>query len=143
MAERPIRIQLKRTLGWKMPPNTVKVDRSTKWGNPWRVGEWGPLMRNAPDAEGAVGLFLLMLADPEMRRAAGYPEDLSPLRGKNLACWCKLGEPCHADVLLAFANGEHLPLGSIKVPHPSIYGPVKQRIRWDENRSPIFPEPLK
>lgn len=26
------------------------------------------------------------------------------LRGKNLACWCKPGEPCHADVLLEIAN---------------------------------------
>jgi hypothetical protein len=28
------------------------------------------------------------------------------LRGKNLACWCKPGEPCHADVLLELANAE-------------------------------------
>jgi hypothetical protein len=28
------------------------------------------------------------------------------LRGKNLACWCKPGEPCHADVLLELANSE-------------------------------------
>lgn len=27
------------------------------------------------------------------------------LRGKNLACWCKRDEPCHADVLLELANG--------------------------------------
>lgn len=26
--------------------------------------------------------------------------DPSPLRGKNLACWCRLDQPCHADVLL-------------------------------------------
>ena len=26
------------------------------------------------------------------------------LRGRNLACWCKQGEPCHADVLLRVAN---------------------------------------
>lgn len=26
------------------------------------------------------------------------------LRGKNLACYCKPGEPCHADVLLEIAN---------------------------------------
>jgi hypothetical protein len=26
------------------------------------------------------------------------------LRGKNLACWCKLGTACHADVLLELAN---------------------------------------
>jgi len=27
------------------------------------------------------------------------------LRGKNLACWCRLDQPCHADVLLEIANG--------------------------------------
>jgi hypothetical protein len=26
------------------------------------------------------------------------------LRGKNLACWCPLDQPCHADVLLRLAN---------------------------------------
>jgi hypothetical protein len=31
------------------------------------------------------------------------------LRGKNLACWCKPGEPCHADVLLEIANREASP----------------------------------
>ena len=27
------------------------------------------------------------------------------LRGKNLACWCPLDQPCHADFLLELANG--------------------------------------
>ncbi|ATN65310.1 hypothetical protein A3857_18520 [Cereibacter sphaeroides] len=27
------------------------------------------------------------------------------LRGKDLACWCQPGAPCHADVLLEIANG--------------------------------------
>jgi hypothetical protein len=27
------------------------------------------------------------------------------LRGRNLACWCPLDQPCHADVLLELANG--------------------------------------
>lgn len=31
--------------------------------------------------------------------------DLSSLRGHNLACWCPLDQPCHADVLLELANG--------------------------------------
>ena len=35
----PIRIQLSRRKGWRMPPNTVKVDRTTKWGNFYRIGE--------------------------------------------------------------------------------------------------------
>jgi hypothetical protein len=26
------------------------------------------------------------------------------LAGKDLACWCPLGQPCHADVLLELAN---------------------------------------
>ena len=100
---KPKRVQLKRTKGWQMPPNTVKVDRTTPWGNPWPVDEYGPLGRRAPDAEGAVGLFAAMLHDDEMRTAASYPTDLSPLRGKNLACWCS-GPHCHADVLLELAN---------------------------------------
>lgn len=100
----PRRITMSRAKGWRMPPNTVKVDRSTKWGNPWRIGEYGPLMRMAPDAAGAVGLFSAMLMDPEMQAAAEYPGDLTPLRGKNLACWCKQGDPCHADILLRWLD---------------------------------------
>lgn len=38
---KPTRIQLSRRKGWKMPPNTVKVDRTTKWGNPFEVGRDG------------------------------------------------------------------------------------------------------
>lgn len=30
--------------------------------------------------------------------------DLGPLRGHDLACWCPLDQPCHADVLLELAN---------------------------------------
>jgi hypothetical protein len=29
---------------------------------------------------------------------------LPELRGRDLACWCPLDEPCHADVLLEVAN---------------------------------------
>ncbi|MGE2733815.1 DUF4326 domain-containing protein [Mycolicibacterium vaccae] len=27
------------------------------------------------------------------------------LAGRDLACWCPLDDPCHADVLLDLANG--------------------------------------
>lgn len=30
--------------------------------------------------------------------------DVSALRGRNLACFCPLDQPCHADVLLELAN---------------------------------------
>lgn len=106
----PQRVQLSRQKGWRMPPNTVKVDRSTAWGNPWPIGERGPLDRLAPDAEGAVGFFRAMFADhPEMREAARYPDAAAvraALRGKNLACWCRPGAWCHADVLLEIANSD-------------------------------------
>ena len=111
---KPERIQLKRTKGWKMPPNTVKVDRtSTVYGNDFRIGHPVPklflhmdfdladtfrYMNEAvvTDASEAVRLF----------RSYGLPnaKDIAALRGKNLACWCKPGEPCHADVLLEIAN---------------------------------------
>ncbi len=31
-------------------------------------------------------------------------DDFYQLRGKDLACWCPLDQPCHADVLLELAN---------------------------------------
>jgi hypothetical protein len=75
-----------------MPPNTVKVDRSTKWGNPFGDRDKQPSWRSA-----AVEAFRL----ENHRRPA---EDFAELRGKNLACWCPPDEPCHADVLLELAN---------------------------------------
>jgi hypothetical protein len=37
----PIRVQLSRKKGWKMPPNTIYVGRPTKWGNPYKVEDVG------------------------------------------------------------------------------------------------------
>ncbi len=34
---------------------------------------------------------------------------LAELRGRDLACWCPLDQPCHADVLLELANAEVAP----------------------------------
>jgi hypothetical protein len=87
------RIQLKRTKGWRMPPNTVKVDRTTRFGNPF------PLTA-ARSRSNALAAF----ADYLERRLAEEPRFLDPIRGKNLACWCSLDEPCHADILLEAAN---------------------------------------
>jgi len=41
----PSRIQLSRRRGWRLPATAVKVDRSTRWGNPFRIGDEG-----VPDA---------------------------------------------------------------------------------------------
>lgn len=107
---RPIRIQRKRTKGFSLQAQSpdgrpvVSVCRPGKWGNPFRVGAAGPLGRTAIDNEGAVGFFRQMMADPELRTAAGYPSDLAELRDKHLACFCGLNEACHASVLLELAN---------------------------------------
>jgi hypothetical protein len=91
-----------------MPPNTVKVDRSTRWGNPWRVGRDG-------DAAYCVKQYRLCLIGQPVD---SWPEteddaldalhmgdlDLTLLKNKSLACWCKPGAVCHADVLLELAN---------------------------------------
>lgn len=107
----PVRIQLRRTKGWRMPENTVKVDRTTKWGNPYPVGE---LYSQAE----AVARHRVALTDGQcVTRSDTAPSpldvalycigvrmEIEQLRGKNLACWCKPGTPCHADVLLELAN---------------------------------------
>lgn len=41
----PRRVQLSRGKGWRMPPNTVKVDRATRWGNPFVIGVDGDQAR--------------------------------------------------------------------------------------------------
>jgi hypothetical protein len=101
---KPRRIQLKRMKGWRMPPNTLKVDRSTKWGNPFKVDYKGMT------PELAVQSFKNVLAEfgeyQVSKRVKVTIDDIKrELRGKNLACWCNSSEACHADVLLEIANG--------------------------------------
>lgn len=97
---KPTRIQRKRTKGYKTPANTIYVGRPSKWGNNYVVGTESHNEDDPPiDAKIAVELFKYYQL-PEMIEDG----DVAELRGKNLSCWCKLGEPCHADVLLEFAN---------------------------------------
>jgi hypothetical protein len=107
--ERPARIRLSRAKGWRMPENTVKVDRSTGWGNPFLVGDDGTAAECVDLYRKLIigGLLCMSTRAPAseqrgamVRVAAG----LHTLRGKNLACWCALDKPCHADVLLEIAN---------------------------------------
>lgn len=103
MVDRPIRIQLQRTRGWRLPANTVVVARPSKWGNPFRIGDFG-----IPNAAEAVDRFREWWDG----RVVGPPVPaIAGLRGKNLACWCPLDQPCHADVLLELASGKEVPNG--------------------------------
>jgi len=95
----PKRIQMhRRKGGWRKDnPDAVIVARPTKWGNPYHGDSEG--RRN----NGLVtGLFALYLARPE--QADKVVAIKTELRGQDLACWCPLDEPCHADVLLEIAN---------------------------------------
>lgn len=109
--DQPKRIQRKRTRGWKMPPNTVSVTRPGRWGNPYRVlsEEGWPLIEGpgrftegVPDCDWNAACRRVVTLFRE--RCLDALPDLAPLRGKNLACWCPLDQPCHADVLLEIAN---------------------------------------
>lgn len=124
----PKRIQMTRNQPWRhMHPDAVIVDRRTPWGNSFVIGEPG-----VPDAARAVGLFraAVMITsyaeecvtqDPSMvlhSIMSGMPGPVPRLeairlhlRGRDLACWCPLDRPCHADVLLELANQ---PLRSVR-----------------------------
>jgi hypothetical protein len=111
----PFRVQLSRRKGWRMPENSVKVDRSTPWGNPFIPG------RDGSRAD-CIALYRRLLADPTavatgpakealLAKHRYVSEHVRELRGRNLACWCSLPEPggqdlCHAAVLLELANAE-------------------------------------
>ena len=95
---KPKRIQRSRAKGWKMPANAIYVGRPTVWGNPYVVGS--ELMNGETlTAEKAVALYEQHLADNFSERDIRHC-----LHDKDLACWCALDQPCHADVLLRIAN---------------------------------------
>lgn len=115
----PSRIQRRRTAGWRKPDNTVIVTRPSRFGNPFTFAMAYDLgYARHGDTETAraacVGAFEEwirgnrdMWASEEGDRARQRILDgLSELRGKNLACYCPEGQPCHADTLLRLANRE-------------------------------------
>jgi hypothetical protein len=113
----PVRVQRRRTKGWKMPPNTIAVTRPTFWGNPFVVGSYcrlsdsGSWMRSLIGPQPGFALIEDRTQAAEWFRrlaerwtAPRVARCINELGGKNLACWCPLDEPCHADVLLEIAN---------------------------------------
>lgn len=101
------------------------VGRPTKWGNPWHVVPvrdhrfpWGDAADVVHKVTGSsVGRFERYTRT----RATGapywamraYQRDLTAeqigdarreLAGRDLVCWCRVDQPCHADVLLRLAN---------------------------------------
>lgn len=102
----PQRIHRQRTKGWRMPPNTVCVSRPGKWGNPFICGPaFESESMSLPEVTPAIATEAYRsYLQRSLANHASTREALETLRGKNLACWCKPGTPCHADVLLELAN---------------------------------------
>ena len=114
----PQRIQRKRTAGWRMPEGAVSVCRPGVFGNPFTMAGCRDAGFRGTDeqiADRCVEAFRAWLGpmwrmnwdgpESEAARAALFTR-LPELRGKDLACWCKIGAPCHADVLLELANAD-------------------------------------
>lgn len=114
----PARIQLSRRAGWRKPEGAIVVARPTRWGNPFTVGS--PHIADADRAVQFYANWLSNTVDEKGRYAHGDTDYFGAesaarpthgairdaLAGHDLACWCPLDQPCHADVLLRIANGE-------------------------------------
>ena len=116
---KPIRIQLSRKKGWRMPPNTISVARPGGWGNPFRVvrdqGKWWcmlnreegiPFTNREAAVRQAIQCYRERNIDGPDKIWNGVFRDsaIEELRGKNLACFCPLDQSCHADILIEIAN---------------------------------------
>lgn len=94
----PQRYQRSRRKGVRLPPDVIVVTRPTKWGNPHplSLGRVEAVRRYRED----------LLAGRLAITVDGVEHEL---RGRDLACYCPLDEPCHADVLLELANRQRRP----------------------------------
>ncbi len=90
----PQRVQRSRRRGWRIPPDTICVSRPSRFGNPFPVEDHG--------RESAVAMYRQWIQQPT--QAELLADARQTLRGQNLACWCRPGVSCHADVLLALVN---------------------------------------
>jgi hypothetical protein len=117
----PKRIQLSRRKGWRLPDYAVSVARPGRWGNPFTVARWGlddALALFEDTARGIWNPLTLAGASNEdvdeayriaamwTNRIGGHPVEIAraDLARRDLACWCRLDQRCHADVLLEIAN---------------------------------------
>jgi hypothetical protein len=102
----PSRVQ--RPYIWPHPRLAVNCARPTRFGNPFRTG----------DAAADVTSYRQWLHDPDAQPIRFGPRrlyrpltdaDRREIAGRDLACHCAIDSPCHANVLLAWANTEGIP----------------------------------
>ncbi len=129
----PIRVQRKRVKGWKLPENTKCVDRSSKWGNPFKLmgdiiyidaghrrkilDKWVIFSEGGNTIEDVLIHYELLVSkqivsedNPDLQYWIDHFNklDLRELEGKNLCCFCNLDSSCHADSLLSMANNKDI-----------------------------------
>ena len=104
------RIQMTRHRPWREEnPDAIVVSRPGPFGNPFTIKSANEV---GYDRKSVVAAFKDWLdGNPWACGSETYEAQrqtilarLPELRGKNLACWCPLDQPCHADVLLELAN---------------------------------------
>jgi ribosomal protein L34 len=106
MQPTPVRVQRKRTKGFNLQaasPNglpVVSVCRPGKWGNPHKISD------HDGDVSKVVKMYEVDLVSLVLKDKNGTPLfcQLNELKSKNLACFCGLDQPCHADPLIRLAN---------------------------------------
>jgi hypothetical protein len=91
---KPRRLKLSRQKGARLPKGAVVVARPTKWGNPYRPDKITRAQAVASYRRDLLTGKLKVSAEDARRELAG----------RDLACWCSLDGPCHADVLIEIAN---------------------------------------
>ena len=116
---KPQRMQLSRRAGYSLQAESHalnglparRITRPGKWGNPFTIEETARKYGLDPAAAQAKAVDLCgqwLRGTLDSKLSPGVPpsrEELRrELRGHNLACWCRPGTPCHADVLLELAN---------------------------------------
>lgn len=94
----PKRIRFVRFEGKPLPAGAKVITRPTRWGNPFRVRIKDDKVAHA-ECVAQYREWIMAPEQSELRRAIKRE-----LACKDLACSCKLGLPCHGDVLLEIAN---------------------------------------
>lgn len=116
----PQRMQLSRRAGFNLQEASLALNglpaklitRPGKWGNPFTIDDTAKRYGLAHDAAQAKAVelcadWLRGKIDATLSPGPAPSRDLirAELSGHNLACWCKAGTPCHADILIELANG--------------------------------------
>lgn len=114
----PLRIQRRRVAGFRLPEGTKCVSCPGPWGNPFtvkRAKESGYAVNDQDARDLCVKAFDDWLRHGEKssywfldgaEQWKWMREHLRELKGLQLACFCPLDRPCHADVLARLANAE-------------------------------------